>query len=163
MGAALFDRSPQRVALTGAGAALLPEAPATLDVARGALDAPRASRAVARGTLHIGCLTAVRPLDLPSLLESFHAERPDVGLRLRVSPSGSAGLARSLLAGRRDLAIRSPPGVPGRRPAGLTPRQVASVPMVLVVPAGHRPAAGEPSGRSRRRAVHRLPRRLRQS
>ncbi|MGW6361698.1 LysR substrate-binding domain-containing protein [Streptomyces sp. NPDC055092] len=33
------------------------------------------------------------------------------------------------------------PGAPGRPPAGLTLRQVASVPMVLVVPAGHRLAA----------------------
>ncbi|MCX5079653.1 MULTISPECIES: LysR family transcriptional regulator [Streptomyces] len=141
VGAALFDRSPQRVELTGAGAALLPEALATLDAARGALDAVRASRGVVRGTLHIGYLTAVRLLDLPSLLESFHTEHPDVALRLRVSPSGSAGLARSLLAGRLDLAILSLPGAPGRPPAGLTLRQVASVPMVLVVPAGHRLAA----------------------
>ncbi|MFB6678241.1 LysR substrate-binding domain-containing protein [Streptomyces sp. NPDC056390] len=94
-----------------------------------------------RGTLHIGYLTAVRLLDLPSLLESFHTEHPDVALRLRVSPSGSAGLARSLLAGRLDLAILSLPGAPGRPPAGLTLRQVASVPMVLVAPAGHRLAA----------------------
>ncbi|MFI9779949.1 LysR substrate-binding domain-containing protein [Streptomyces sp. NPDC051956] len=128
MGAALFERSPQRVALTGAGAALLQEAPATLDVARGALDALRASRAVVRGTLHIGCLTAVRLLDLPSPLESFHAERPDVGLRLRVSPSGSADSHRACSPGVVTSAIRSLPGVPGRRPAGLTPRQVASVP-----------------------------------
>ncbi|MEV6701721.1 LysR family transcriptional regulator [Streptomyces sp. NPDC051453] len=141
VGAALFDRSRQRVELTGAGAALLPEALATLDAARGALDAVRASRGVVRGTLHIGYLTAVRLLDLPSLLESFHAEHPDVALRLRVSPSGSAGLARSLLAGRLDLAILSLPGAPGKPPAGLTLRQVASVPMVLVVPAGHRLAA----------------------
>ncbi|MFE2985111.1 LysR family transcriptional regulator [Streptomyces sp. NPDC059262] len=60
VGAALFDCSPQRVELTGAGAALLPEALATLDAARGALDAVRASRGVVRGTLHIGYLTAVR-------------------------------------------------------------------------------------------------------
>lgn len=115
MGAALFDRSPQRLALTAAGAALRPEAPATLDAARGALDALRAGPGVVRGARHIGCLTAVRLLDLPSLLESFHTEPPDVALRLRVSPSGAAGLAQSLLAGRLDLAAcpASPGGIPG--------------------------------------------------
>lgn len=118
MGAALFDRSPQRLALTAAGAVLLPEAPATLDAARVALEAPRAGPGVVRSTTHIGYLTAVRLLDLPGLLESFHTEPPSVALRLRVSPSGAAGLAQSLLTGRPDLAILSLPGVPGRPPGG---------------------------------------------
>lgn len=138
LGTPLFERSPQRVELTGAGAALLPEAHATLGAARAAREAVDLSRGTLRGTLHIGYLTAVRLLDLPRLLQRFHAEHPAVTLRLRVSPSGSAGLAESVVAGRLDLAFLSLPRPDGRPPAGLTARRLASAPMVLVVPAGHR-------------------------
>ncbi|WP_344980568.1 LysR family transcriptional regulator [Streptosporangium fragile] len=140
LGAELFDRDSKRVALTDAGAALLPEARATLAAAQAARDAVGQVRGGLRGTLSMGTMTSVAILDMPGLIGQFHAEHPAVTIRLHVAPSGSAGLAQSLLEGRLDIAFLS---LPGRPPAGLGIRELATVPMVAVLPAGHRLAAKE--------------------
>jgi DNA-binding transcriptional LysR family regulator len=80
-------------------------------------------------------MTAVGLVDVPALLGRFHVEHTAVTLRLRMSTTtGSAGLASALLGGELDLAFLS---LPGRPPAGLRWRELASTPIVLVVPAGH--------------------------
>ena len=56
LGAALFDRTTHRVQLTDAGAALLPEARATLAAARGAREAVDAVRGGLRGTVTLGIM-----------------------------------------------------------------------------------------------------------
>jgi DNA-binding transcriptional LysR family regulator len=135
LGVALFDRSPQRVALSDAGEVLLPRARATLDAAQTARDAVEGVRGGVRGTVTVGTMTAVGLVDVPALLGRFHAEHPAVTLRLRMSTTtGSAGLASALLAGELDLAFLS---LPGRPPSGLRWRELASTPIVLVVPADH--------------------------
>jgi DNA-binding transcriptional LysR family regulator len=135
LGTALFDRSPQHVALSDAGEALLPRARATLDAAQTARDAVEGVRGGVRGTLTVGTMTSVGLVDVPALLGRFHAEHPAVTLRLRMSTTtGSAGLAGALLAGELDLAFLS---LPGRPPSGLRWRELASTPIVLVVPADH--------------------------
>lgn len=135
LGAPLFDRSSQRVALTDAGAALLPAARATIDAAQAARDAVDEVRGGLRGTLRIGTLISVGFVDLPGLLGRFRAEHPAVDLRLRAAPTGSAGLARSLLEGELDVAFVS---LAGRPPAGLAVRVLVAEPIVAVLPAGHR-------------------------
>jgi DNA-binding transcriptional LysR family regulator len=135
LGAQLFDRSSQRVALTDAGTALLPEARATLDAAQAARDAVDEVRGGLRGTLRIGTLISVPFVDLPGLLGQFRAEHPAVDLRLRAAPTGSAGLARSLLDGELDVAFVS---LAGRPPAGLSVRVLVAEPIVAVLPVGHR-------------------------
>lgn len=145
--ATLFERSSQRVSLTDAGAALLPEAHAALDAVRAARDAVRGNQGTLRGAIDIGAMTAVAVMDLPALLRRFRTNHPGVAIRLRVSPTGSAGLAQALAAGELDAAFLS---LAGRTPGGLTVRQLTSYPMVLLVPTGHRLAS------RRRVALHEL-------
>jgi DNA-binding transcriptional LysR family regulator len=140
LGAPLLERTSKRVALTDAGAVLLPKARATLDAARAARDAVDEVRGGLRGTLRIGTLTSVGLIDVPALLGSFHRAHPDVTIQLTVSTRGSLGLTDALTDGSLDLAIVS---VPGRAPAGVHIRQLLAVPLELVVPAGHRLAGLE--------------------
>ncbi|GAA1518291.1 LysR family transcriptional regulator [Sphaerisporangium rubeum] len=135
LGATLFERDSKRVALTDAGAALLPEARATLAAAQAARDAVGQVRGGLRGTVNVGTMTSVEILDLPALFGEFHTRHPAVTIRLRAAQSGSAGLAQSLLDGRLDIAFVS---LPGRPPSGLTVRELATVPLVAVLPVGHR-------------------------
>jgi len=135
LGTRLFERSSQRVELTDAGAALLPAARAVIDAAQAARDAVDEVRGGLRGTLRIGTLISVGFVDLPGLLGQFRTEHPGVDLRLRAAPTGSAGLARSLLDGELDVAFLS---LSGRAPAGLSLRVLAAEPIVAVLPSGHR-------------------------
>jgi len=64
-----------------------------------------------------------------------------VAVRLRLSASGSAGLAREMLEGRLDLALVSLPGPP---PAGLSLRPVTEEPLIVVGQPGH-PLAASPA------------------
>ncbi|GAA2632637.1 LysR family transcriptional regulator [Dactylosporangium fulvum] len=134
LGVQLFDRSSQRVALTDAGAALLPAARATIDAAQAARDAVDEVRGGLRGTLRIGTLISVGFVDLPGLLGQFRAEHPGVDLRLRAAPSGSAGLARALMEGELDVAFVS---LAGRPPTGLSVRILVAEPIVAVLPSAH--------------------------
>nr|BFE57123.1 LysR family transcriptional regulator [Dactylosporangium thailandense] len=140
LGARLFERSSQRVVLTDAGAALLPAARATIDAAQAARDAVAEVRGGLRGTVRIGTLISVGFVDLPGLLGRYRAEHPAVDLRMRAAPTGSAGLAASLLDGELDVAFLS---LPGRAPAGLSIRTLAAEPILAVLPAAH-PLAGRP-------------------
>lgn len=137
LGAELFDRSGQRVALTGAGEALLPRAVATLDAAREARDAVLATQGRVYGTLNLGAMTAVGIglVDVPGLLGRYHRLHPDVELRLHTSPGGTVGHFQSLLMGDLDAAFVSPSG---RVPSGLNVRRLASSRLPLVVPPEHR-------------------------
>jgi DNA-binding transcriptional LysR family regulator len=134
LGAALFERTSKHVALTTAGEALLPEARATLAAAQAARDAVGQVAGGLRGTVRVGTMTSIGILDLPGLFGRFHADHPQVGIRLRAPIGGSAGLAQALVDGELDLAFVS---LPGRPPAGLTVRSLATVPLVAVLPAGH--------------------------
>jgi DNA-binding transcriptional LysR family regulator len=133
LGANLFDRDRHRVMLTDAGQVLLPEARATLAAAQAARDAVSEAQGGLRGTVTVGTMLSTGPLDLPGLLGRFHRSHPGVAVRLRLSASGSAGLAREMLEGRLDLALVSLPGPP---PAGLSLRPVTEEPLAQI--------AGEP-------------------
>jgi DNA-binding transcriptional LysR family regulator len=133
--APLLERTSKRVALTDAGQALLPRARATLDAATAARDVVDEVRGGLRGTLRMGTLTSIGLIDVPALLGDLHRTHPDITVQLTVSSRGSAGLIESLTGGSLDLAFVS---VPGRPPAGVRIRQVASRRLDLVVPAGHR-------------------------
>jgi DNA-binding transcriptional LysR family regulator len=138
LGALLFERDRHRVALTNAGQALLPEARATLAAAQAAREAVGEARVGLRGTVTVGTMLSTGSLDLPGLLGRFHASHPDVAVRLRLSPTGSAGLAREVVTGALDLALVSLPGPPA---AGLILQFVTSEPLLLVCPFGHPIAA----------------------
>ncbi|MPZ63812.1 MAG: LysR family transcriptional regulator [Propionibacteriales bacterium] len=139
LGAPLFDRSSQKVELTGAGAALLPRARAVLEGAQSARDAVLEARGSLRGTVNIGTMISVDILDLPAMLGRFRADHPAVVIRLRVAASGSAGLVKALGDGDLDVAFLS---FSGRAPAGLHTRALAAVRLVLVAPTDGAPSTG---------------------
>jgi DNA-binding transcriptional LysR family regulator len=136
LGAVLFTRGAREVALTDAGAALLPrahEAIATLSAARAAVDEVVGGL---RGEVRIGTLTSTpTQVDLPALLGDFHHSHPAVHLHLVVSPEGSHGLVRDLVGGRLDVAFV---GLADPASAGIHLREIARVPLDLIVPATHR-------------------------
>jgi DNA-binding transcriptional LysR family regulator len=141
LGANLFDRDRHRVLLTDAGQVLLPEARATLAAAQAARDAVSEAQGGLRGAVTVGTMLSTGPLDMAGLLGRFHRTHPGVTVRLRLSASGSAGLARELLEGRLDLALVS---LPDPVPAGLTMRPVTAEPLIAVGHPGH-PLAARPA------------------
>jgi DNA-binding transcriptional LysR family regulator len=134
----LLDRTPRRVDLTDAGAALLPKAQATLDAARDARDVVAEVGGGLRGTVRVGTMTSVGLLDVPVVLGEFHRRHPGVLLRLTAAGSGSKGLVDALIERRLDLAFVS---MPGRPPPQVRLTELARTPMVLVLPLDH-PLAG---------------------
>ncbi|WP_367041382.1 LysR family transcriptional regulator [Streptomyces sp. Je 1-332] len=131
----LFERSAQGVRLTGAGAALLPEARATLRAAQAAQDAVRDAQHTLRGSVSVGAMASVQVVDLPALLGRLHAVHPAVEVRLRLSTTGSSGFSQALIRGDLDVAFLA---LPGKKPAGIDARALSTVPLALVVPATHR-------------------------
>lgn len=136
----LFERSAQEVRLTGAGAALLPEARATLRAAQAAQDAVRDAQGTLRGTVNVGAIASGQVIDLPALLGQLHALHPAVEVRLKLSTTGSSGFSQALIRGDLDVAFLA---LPGRKPAGIDARELSTLPLDLVVPAGHQLAEQE--------------------
>ncbi|MGW7422009.1 LysR substrate-binding domain-containing protein [Streptomyces sp. NPDC054813] len=131
LGAELFDRSPRRVRLTGAGERLLPEARAVLAAAEKA----RAAVAPPAG-LRIGTSTGLGA-HLERVLAAFARRAPDVPVELYSLPVDER-LAR-VAGGRLDAAfVRAVEPVPGIRVHPLWPD-----PLVAALPATH-PLAGRP-------------------
>ncbi|NIH88476.1 LysR family transcriptional regulator [Amycolatopsis granulosa] len=138
IGAALFDRDSRRVALTAAGAAMLPEARAALAAARAAAQAAAGAGGEVRGVVTMGTILSTGRVDVPRLLGRFSRRHPRAAVRLQYSPSGSAGHVRAVLDGSMDLALAS---LPGRVPAGLAQEVVAEESLVLLAAPDH-PVAG---------------------
>ncbi|MFD8031342.1 LysR family transcriptional regulator [Streptomyces sp. NPDC059717] len=134
LGTPLLERTPKRVLLTDAGAALLPRAHAALDAAREAADAVAEVRGGLSGTLRLGAIATVGLIDLPVFLGEFHRRHPGVFLQTSAAPSGSQGLIEALLERRLDLAFVSGPGP---CPTDITLTDLATSVLDLVVPADH--------------------------
>ncbi|GAA0460923.1 LysR family transcriptional regulator [Paractinoplanes deccanensis] len=122
LGLPLFTRDSAGIALTDAGAALLPEARALLSAERRARETVDQVRGGLRGTVRVGTLVSIgaRPasqgpivVDLPAVLGRFHVTHPLVTFRLRTAPTGSAGHLAAVAADELDLALvctREQPG-----------------------------------------------------
>ena len=130
----LFERTTQRVALSDAGRALLPEARNTLAAAAAARDVIDQVRGGLRGTLTIGTMQALKAVDVPGLLVAFKREHPHVDLRVVHAKSGSVELAERLRGGELDLAFLS---LPERRPAGIEFTVLAEEPIALACRPDH--------------------------
>jgi DNA-binding transcriptional LysR family regulator len=137
LGASLFTRDRQGVALTPVGTALLPHARRLLaewDAARGAVDAAKAAQRV---TLVVGMSTSPgRGGLLPAVRSRFTAAHPEAELRLRQVgwQDPTAGLAD----GASDLAYVWLPLPDQHRYDTLV---VAEEPRLVAFPDGHRLAA----------------------
>jgi DNA-binding transcriptional LysR family regulator len=135
--AELLSRTTQRVALTDAGATLLPQARRILAEVAAAQDLVADVRGGLRGSLTIGTMQALSagPIDVPGLLGRLRVSHPRLQIRLRYADGGSSELAEHLRDGRVDVAIVS---LPDQHPAGISLTGLTSEPMALVCPPGHR-------------------------
>jgi DNA-binding transcriptional LysR family regulator len=138
LGAGLFTRSRQGLALTPAGVALKPYAEdllALADDARVAVDATKSGMA---GTLAIGALETIASARLAGWLAGFRAAHPGIDIKLRIA--GSGDLLRRLGEGEIDVAFcferpaqLEDGGAPDQR---LARRVLAVEPLALIAPPG---------------------------
>src|ERR1700722_3348596 len=129
LGVRLFDRTTHRVALTGAGEALLPAARRTLAAAEETRDIAAAVRGVLRGTLRVGIMQSFAFADVPGLLGTFRRQHPEVEIQVRPAAGGSAVLVEELRRGGLDIAfiaLLDPP-------SGVTTIPLGSEELVLIV------------------------------
>jgi DNA-binding transcriptional LysR family regulator len=115
LGVALFARDGRRRVPTEAAAVVLAHAHAVLartqDLARWA----ERRRSGTTGAVRVGMIDAAATIHCGAGLAAFRASRPDVDLRLQVSPSDE--LLRDLVAARLDVVVCVAPAV---LPEGVT-------------------------------------------
>ncbi|WP_062216541.1 LysR family transcriptional regulator [Streptomyces sp. NBRC 109706] len=137
LGARLFDRSVQPVALTPEGRALLPHAEEILSRLGAFSEVADGASGVVRGELRIGMYPSAAAFLYPHLVRRLKRAAPRVRTALIEGPTLS--LEDLLAAGDIDLAVR--PVLPLVRDDRLLNRWLWSEPLVVVVPSGH-PLAG---------------------
>ena len=103
LGTILLDRRKSGVALTDAGAILLPWAKRVLGDVDGARSEVAGLATLEGGRLSVGATPSVSTVLLPRVLAAFHAEHP--GITLSVVEAGSRDLVERLAAGDLDLAL----------------------------------------------------------
>ena len=135
LGTPLFERTTRRVALTDAGRVLLPEARATLEASRLAVDAVDQVKGGVRGTVSLGIMqaTASDAVSVPRLIAGFQAEHPLVTVTAG-HVGGSESIAAHVRDGSLDLGILSLPG----ESSGLKLTELGREPMLLACRPGHR-------------------------
>lgn len=131
LGVVLFDRDRHRVELTTSGRVFLPEALATLEQARRAVQLVRAAEAGEVGTIRLGFVSSVLPAYLPALIRDLHARHPRIELELKdmSTPDQLAALKANVI----DFGfVRLP--IEDKR---VTSRNVLEEAFIVVLPAGH--------------------------
>lgn len=139
LGTALFARTTQRVELTDAGRALLPEARralAALDSGRQAVEQVRGGL---RGRVAIGTMQAqaMRAVSVAAIVARFRRDHPAVEVSVRHT-GGAADSVRLIDEGLIDVAFAA---YAGRPPAGVALRELDREEMQLACAADH-PLAG---------------------
>ncbi len=133
LGAPLFLRNRRTVALTPAGAALLPEAKRLLAEAASLPALVRRAAAGEAGRLAIAFITSADYSVLPPFLRRYSERYPDVHLSLHEATSDVQ--VEELLRGRIDAGFLIPP-LPDRALAQLDYLKVLDEPLILCAPAG---------------------------
>jgi len=131
VGARLFERNSRGVAITAAGAALLPRAQALLEQAALAAREARDVGQGLAGALRIGFAGTVLYRGLPQVLRQFAAAHP--ALRLSLHELSSAEQLAELVHDRLDLGFVHTTRVP----PGFSQIRVSSQPFMACLPAGH--------------------------
>jgi DNA-binding transcriptional LysR family regulator len=137
LGLRLFDRTKRSVALTAAGAALVPQ---VRDLLARALALPVHARAAAGGEvgrLRLGFVSTVGFALLPAWVRAFRQQHPQVALEL-IEATGDVQL-QLLERGEIDAGFML--HSPGFAPPGLARVLISSEPLVLALPEQH-PLAG---------------------
>ncbi|MEY2426572.1 MAG: hypothetical protein QOI61_2144 [Actinomycetota bacterium] len=139
LGVALFTREGRRRVPTEAAAVVLEHAHAVLartqDLARWA----ERRRAGTAGGVRVGMIDAAATVHCAAGLAAFRAERPEVELRLQVSPSDD--LLRDLVAARLDVVVCVAPAV---LPEGITATPLLEEDLAVYAPADDRSRAWGP-------------------
>ncbi|MEU4098369.1 LysR family transcriptional regulator [Streptomyces sp. NPDC026673] len=113
LGAALFERTTQRVELTPAGEALLPQARRVVGAVRTARQVVDEARAGLSGTLELGILYGLTPGGILNALATFRGAHPRVEVHLRgPGRHGSGSHVEDLRKGSLDLAVLMTAGRP---------------------------------------------------
>jgi len=142
LGARLFERSQRRVALSPAGAVLLPLARKLLEGADALAPAVRAAAAGLSGQLRLAFVSSVTYGPLPAWLSGFRAAYPDVALSLR---EATLDVQLELFAaGEIDAGFVL--HAPGAVPPGFEHVRVIDEALVMALPEGH--AAWQASARA---------------
>jgi len=129
-GLALFERIGRRVALTPAGATLLPYARSVLGGMRDMEGAVAALSGTGGGRIRLGLVSTAKYI-VPHLIARFRDIHP--GVTVQLSEGNRARTFAQLISGATDLAIM------GQPPEGdLLAVRFASHPTVLVAPARHK-------------------------
>jgi DNA-binding transcriptional LysR family regulator len=133
LGAALFLRNRRGVALTAAGAALLPEARRMLAEAAGLGDLVQRAAAGASGRLALAFVTSADYSVLPPFLRAYRAAFPAVEIILQEATSDIQ--LDALLHARIDCGFLIPP-LPDKARATLDYMKVLEEPLILAAPSG---------------------------
>jgi DNA-binding transcriptional LysR family regulator len=152
LGAPLFARTKRSVALTPAGAALLPEARRILQQTE---SLPKLARRVASGQSGLLSLSFVSTADysvLPPLLREFRERCPQVQIELREATSDVQ--LEDLIEGRIDAGLLIA-AVPDKLRSELAYLTVLSEPLVLAAPKGWKGLRGQDAVRLK--AVDEMP------
>ncbi|MBX3619834.1 MAG: LysR family transcriptional regulator [Rhizobacter sp.] len=132
LGTRLFERDTRSVALTPAGARLLPRAQHILRLLRAAEAAVAEPELAGAGVLRLGLTNALQPAWYDGVVERLGAARP--GLAVRPVSASSPQLVRQLRSRRLDAAFIAMP----TEAAGLEVVEIERHPMCVALPAGHR-------------------------
>ena len=108
VGARLFDRDSRNVALTPAGAALLPVASRMVGAFTGELGEFAQFVAGRSGRLSIAALPSIAAVLLPRALRRFTAAWPGIGIEILDGLSGS--IVDAVLSGQADIGLTAQPG-----------------------------------------------------
>ncbi|WP_294212147.1 LysR family transcriptional regulator [uncultured Sphingomonas sp.] len=109
LGVRLFDRNSRNVALTPAGAALLPTVERLAGEFDLAFEELRQTFAGQRGRVIVGALPSAAAHILPTIIADFRRTHPQVEIILRDNLSGA--LYQQMLDRLVDFAITTPPGL----------------------------------------------------
>jgi len=136
VGVELIDRSVRRrLRLTPPGEAFLPVARQTLQAFTRAHQFALDLAPGLRGQLTVGTMTSLQLVDFPRLFAAYRSRYPLVDFRLRVSQSGSTGLADAVRNHELDVALVS---LPADQLRDLSSHEVCRIACSLFVSPHHR-------------------------
>ena len=132
LGAKLFERGKNEVAVTPVGARVVEQAQKVLEEAARIRELAQAGRNQLEGVLKLGVIYTVAPYLLPDLIPALNARAPQMPLDL--DENLTENLESALRSGRIDVAIVALPFAP----PGVVTEFLYEEPFRVVVPAGHK-------------------------
>jgi DNA-binding transcriptional LysR family regulator len=140
LGTPLFARTKRSVALTAAGAALLPEARRILQQAAALPDLAQRTASGQSGLLSLAFVSTADYSVLPPLLREFRERYPHVQIDLREATTDVQ--LEDLMQGRIDAGLLIP-SLPDKARAELNYMTVLSEPLIVAAPKGLKALRGQ--------------------